>query len=113
MTDRRSTSGPQAVVSLVTLLLMPPLGPIVWILMSGNDRPAYLRSRLVLAGLTLLVLSALPLLYVILATPSGLPQQARPNPIGLGLIFVAGIAVSTVMATAGAMLTYVALGREA
>ena len=100
-------------VSLVTLLLMPPLGPIVWILMSGNDRPAYLRSRLVLAGLTLLVLSALPLLYVIVSTPSGLPQQARPNPVGLGLIFVAGIAVGTVMTTAGAMLTHVALGREA
>ena len=51
--------------SLVTPLLVPPLAPIIWILMSGSDRPAYLRSRLVRAGIAVLALSALSLLYVI------------------------------------------------
>jgi hypothetical protein len=47
----------------------------------------YLRSRLVVAGLVLLVLGSGPLWGIVLAAELGLWPDPNPNPIGPGLLF--------------------------
>ena len=103
--ERRSTA------TLVALLLLPPLAPVTWILLSGAHRARFLRSALVRAGLAVLLLCPLPLVGVIAAASLGLTAEANPNPIGFGLLFVAGGVLATVLLVAGTMLTEMAIRR--
>jgi hypothetical protein len=102
----------RSLVTLACLLLAPPLAPFIWIALSGDERPVYLRSMWVRAGLTVLVLSALPLLFVgALGHRLGLTSDPNPNPIGLGLLFVAGALLGAILAAIGAFTTARAIRR--
>ena len=103
--DRRSTA------TLVALLLLPPLAPVTWIVLSGADRVRFLRSWLVRAGLAVLVLCPLPLLAVIAGAALGLTADPNPNPVGFGLLFVVGGVLATILLTAGTLLTEMAIRR--
>jgi hypothetical protein len=94
-------------------VLAPPLAPFVWIMTSGDERPAYLRSSWVRAGLGVLVLSALPLLVVgTFGYQLGLTSDPDPNPIGFGLLFVAGALLGAILVAIGAFVTAAALRRD-
>ena len=60
-----------------------------------------MRSRWVRAGLLIVLISAAPLLLVATASSFGLWPDPAPNPIGLGLLLVAGGALGTVVAAIG------------
>jgi hypothetical protein len=85
-------------------LVLPPLGLIVWIALSGSQRRDYLQSRWVYGGLTLIVISAAPLVLVASAVWLSVWPDPDPNPIGLGLLLVAGSAFGTVLAAIGIVL---------
>jgi hypothetical protein len=69
--------------------------------LSGSHRGEYWRSTWVRAGLGLVGGSAVPLLIVGVAAALGLLSDPNPNPIGLGLLFLAGGIVGTVLAAVG------------
>ena len=48
---------------------------------------AYLQSRWVKVGLSLLIAGAAPLVFIILAAAIGLWPDPNPNPVGPGLLF--------------------------
>jgi hypothetical protein len=48
---------------------------------------AYWQSRWVKIGITLLVVGAAPLIFIIIAAAVGLWPDPNPNPIGPGLLF--------------------------
>lgn len=112
MTRESHAGQARLVVSIVLLLVMPPLGPIAWIALSGPDRGAYLRSRLVRAGAAVVLLPMLPMLWVIATTPSGLSPAEQPNPVGLGLLAVAGALAGTVLLMSGTLMTFLELRRR-
>lgn len=89
----------------IALLILPPFAPLTWIWLSGSERARFLSSWLVRTGLAVFVLCPLPLLAVIAAAALGLTDDPNPNPIGFGLLFVAGGVISTVLLTAGVLLT--------
>jgi hypothetical protein len=88
----------------VALLILPPLAPLTWILLSGAHRGRFLASWLVRVGLAVFLLCPLPLLGVIAAASMGLTDDPNPNPIGFGLLFVAGGVLATILLTAGTFL---------
>jgi hypothetical protein len=47
----------------------------------------YLRSKLVVAGIVVLILGSAPLLFIIIAAKLGLWPDPDPNPVGPGIIF--------------------------
>ena len=72
----------------------------------------YLRSSWVQAGLGVLVLSALPLLVMgVFGHRLGLTSDPSPNPIGLGLLFVAGALLGAILTAIGAFATAGAIRR--
>ncbi|MBM4198046.1 MAG: hypothetical protein FJ197_13350 [Gammaproteobacteria bacterium] len=75
-----------------------PLALPAWILLSGSGRAVYWSSRWVRWAAWIFVATTLPLLVVGLAGES--------NPIGLGLLFVAGSAVASVMALVGVLTAH-------
>jgi hypothetical protein len=81
----------------------PPLGLLAWVLGSEAERPAYLRSWWVRAGLALLALGSAPLIAVAVAAKVGLWPDPNPNPIGLGLLFAAAAALATACLAIGAV----------
>lgn len=102
----------RALLTLACLLLAPPLAPFAWIAASGDERRVYLRSAWVRAGIGVLVLSTLPLLIVgVLGYRLGLTSDPNPNPIGLGLLFVAGAMLGAILAAIGAFTTARAIRR--
>jgi hypothetical protein len=102
----------RTLVTLACLVTAPPLAPFAWIAASGDERPAYLRSSWVRAGIGVLALSALPLLVVgTVGYRLGLTSDPEPNPVGLGLLFVAGAVVGAILAAIGAFTTAGALSR--
>lgn len=99
-------------LTLLCCVLAPPLAPFVWIMTSGDERPVYLRSSWVRAGLGVLVLSALPLLVVgTFGYRLGLTSDPNPNPVGLGLLFVAGALLGAILTAIGAFATAAAIRR--
>ena len=48
---------------------------------------AYLKSRWVRVGVTLLILGSGPLVFIIVAAAVGLWPDPNPNPIGPGMLF--------------------------
>jgi hypothetical protein len=81
---------------LLLCVVAPPVGLLAWIFGSRAERPAYLRSWWVRAGLALLLVGSAPLVAIILAAELGLWPDPNPNAIGPGLLFFG----SAVMATA-------------
>jgi hypothetical protein len=96
-------------VVLFLCLLAPPLGLITWVLGNGAQRDAYLRSRWVRAGLTLLVLGSAPLVGIIVAAKIGLWPDAHPNPVGPGLLFFASGVLATGCLAIGAVWVWLEL----
>jgi len=79
------------------MLVVPPLGLLAWIALSGSQRSAYLRSGWVRWGLGIGIGGAVPLLVVGLADP-------QSNPIGLGLLFLACGGLGTILLAVGVMI---------
>lgn len=94
----------RGILTLLLALSAPPLALVAWILLSGGERPAYLRSPWVRLGAGLVLLGALPLLVVVVAAAIGLWPDPNPNPIGLGLLFLAAGALGCVLALIGTLL---------
>lgn len=102
----------RALLTLACTLLAPPLAPLAWIFASGEERPIYLRSKWVRVGLGCMALSALPLLVVgVFGYRLGLTADPDPNPIGLGLLFLAGAVIGAILVALGAFTTAAAIRR--
>ena len=82
-----------ATVALAVLAL--PLALPAWILLSGSRRADYWRSPWVRWGSWIFAASTLPLLMV------GVLSGPGANPIGLGLLFLAGLIVGSALALIG------------
>jgi len=91
-------------VTIVLTILAPPLGLAGWILLSGSDRAVYLRSPWFKAGVAIICLGALPLVIVGLLSWLGLLSDPNPNPIGLGLLFMAATALGCIAILIGIVL---------
>lgn len=100
------------IASLIALVIVPPLAPVVWVALSGPDRPEYLRSWWIRGGIAVLLICAAPLLAVVIASALGLLSDPNPNPIGFGLLFVAGAAVETVLVSIGAITVWTRLRKS-
>jgi hypothetical protein len=88
-------------LTIVLIPLAPPLALVTWILLSGGQRAAYLRSPWFRTGIVTLSLGAAPLLLVIGATAAGLWPDPNPNPVGLGFLFLAAGVVACVLVFIG------------
>ena len=97
MTDLTPPSKLRIPVTVVLLVLVPPFGLVAWILLSGSYRGDYLRAPLVRAGFGIAIVSALPLLSVVALSALGVWPDPNPNPIGFGLLLVAGGGLGTVI----------------
>ena len=85
-------------------VILPPVGLLAWIGLSGSSRAEYFRSTWVRAGLGIVAVSVAPLLVVVTLASLGLWPDPDPNPIGLGLLLVAGGAFGTIVAAVGVLL---------
>jgi len=104
--------GRRVLLTLACLCLAPPLAPMVWIVASGDERATYLRSTWVRAGLACMALGALPLLvFAVFGRQLGLTSDPNPNPIGLGLLFLAGAVAGAILTGIGAFRTATAIRR--
>jgi uncharacterized membrane protein len=108
----RSPQGVSLLIAIACVFLAPPLMPFVWATLAPA-RATYWRARLLQIAVAILVLAALPLLAVIVASALGLTRDPNPNPIGPGLIFTAGVLVSAALALVSVVKTWLALGRDA
>ncbi len=105
MDDFDSPSSLRIPVAVLLGLMLPPLGVLAWIgLSGGSQRRDYLQSRWVRAGISIVVVSAAPLIFIIAATWLGLWPDPNPNPVGFGLLLVAGGAVGTMLTGLGILL---------
>jgi hypothetical protein len=104
MADFNPPSSFRIPVAVLLGLVLPPLGLLAWIGLSGSQRRDYLRSSWVRAGLSIVVFTAAPLLLVAAAARLGLWPDPDPNPIGLGLLLVAGAALGTILSGVGLVL---------
>jgi hypothetical protein len=86
---------------IILIPLAPPLALVTWILLSGGQRAAYLRSPWIRTGMIALALGAAPLLLVIVAAAVGLWPDPDPNPVGLGLLFVGAGVLACLLALVG------------
>jgi hypothetical protein len=91
-------------VTILLLLAAPPLALVSWILLSGGERPGYLRSAWIRWGFGIIVVGALPLLAVILAAALGLTSDPNPNPVGLGLLFFAAGVIGFILLFVGILV---------
>ena len=96
----------RAKVALILLLIYPPLAPVGWVWKSDELRAAYARSWLFWVGVALNVGSALPLLGVVVGDAAGWTASPSSNPVGLGLLWLAGTVVGTIAMTAGVLLRW-------
>jgi hypothetical protein len=101
MPDHVPPSSWRIPLTILFALLAPPIALVAWIVLSGSQRRVYLRSGWVRWGFGLAIGSALPLLAIILAAALGLTSDPNPNPIGLGLLFLAGGLVGTILVAIG------------
>lgn len=88
-------------VTAILIFVAPPLAPVAWILFSGSKRAAYCRSPWIRAGAAIFAAGTLPLLTVILLAAVRLWPDPDPNPVGLGLLFVAGAVLACVLLIIG------------
>jgi hypothetical protein len=99
------------VLVLLLCVLVPTLGLLAWIFGSGAQRPIYLRSWWVRAGLGLLLLGSAPLMAIIVAAKVGLWPDPNPNPIGPGMLFFFAGVVATGCLAIGAVWVWLDLRR--
>jgi hypothetical protein len=100
--DRSTAASPLRVPLTILLIpLAPPLALVTWILLSGGQRGAYLRSPWIRTAIITLALGAAPLLLVIVAAAVGLWPDPNPNPVGLGLLFLAAGVLACLLAFVG------------
>ena len=97
------------ILVLILCFLAPPVGLLAWVLGNERQRPMYLRSWWVRAGLALLLLGATPLVAIILAAQLGLWPDPDPNPVGPGLLFFFSGIVATVCLAIGAVWVWLEL----
>jgi hypothetical protein len=107
-----STAWPNALV-LILCLLAPPLGLLAWVLGNQAQRPTYLRSWWVRAGLTLLLLGSAPLVAILVAAKVGLWPDPNPNPVGPGLLFFFSGVLATGCLIIGVVWVWLELRRSA
>jgi hypothetical protein len=110
--DSRAPSALRVPATLLLAVFAPPLALVSWILLSGGQRSAYFRSTWIRAGLVVLVVGALPLLAVGLAASLGLTRDPNPNPIGLGLLFLASGVLACVLVLVGIVRVAIASRAE-
>jgi hypothetical protein len=91
---------------VLLVIFAPPLALVAWILFSGDQRKVYWHSWCVKGGLAIAVIGSLPLLFVGFAAGLGLWPDPNPNPIGLGLLFVASVALGSLLALVGVVWTH-------
>jgi hypothetical protein len=101
VTDDNPPSSWRIPLTILFALFAPPLALVAWIALSGSRRRVYLRSGWVRWGFGIFIGAALPLLAVIIAAALGLTSDPNPNPVGLGLLFLAGGLVGTVLVAIG------------
>ncbi len=96
--DPENERRPNGIVAILLFFLMlsPPIGLTVWIIAAGSWREHYLRSSWIRAGYGIIVLATLPLLLFRIFT-----SDPNPNPIGLGLLFAAGVVVGSISLAIG------------
>lgn len=100
--DRDTPPSPlQWPLTAILAITAPPLALVSWILLSGGKRELYFRSRWIRAGAATLAIGALPLLIVIVLAKVGLWHDPNPNPIGLGLLFVAAAVLASILTLVG------------
>jgi hypothetical protein len=90
-------------VSVLVGFVLPPLGLLLWIALSGSQRRVYLDSNWVRSGFGLAIGATLPLIAFIAAASLGLLSDPDPNPIGLGFLFLSGSAAGTIIAAVGVL----------
>ena len=88
-------------VTAILIFVAPPLAPVTWIVLSGGKRAAYWRSPWIRSGAATFAAGTLPLLTVILLAAVRLWPDPNPNPVGLGLLFVAGAVLAWVLRIVG------------
>lgn len=109
--SRSSPAWPNALV-LLLCFLAPPLGLLAWVLGNPSQRGAYLRSRWVRTGLTVLLVGSAPLVAIIVAAKVGLWPDPDPNPVGPGMrFFLAGV-VATGCLAIGAVWVWLELRQQ-
>jgi len=101
MNDDRPPSALRLPVTAILAITVPPLALAAWILLSGGRREVYFRSRWIRAGAITIAAGTLPLLSVIVLAKVGLWPDLNPNPIGLGLLFVAAAVAASVLTLIG------------
>jgi len=107
--QQRGPTGVSLVACILLLFIAPPLSLFAWALLSGSAREYYLRSSWIRAGFVIVVVSALPLTAIIIATSLGLTRDPNPNPIGFGLLFFLGGVVGSICCLIGDVLTWKSL----
>lgn len=107
MTRDRPPSRWRLPVVVLLAIFAPPLALVAWILLSGDKRKVYWQSWCVKGGLAIAVIGSLPLLFVGIAAEFGLWPDPNPNPIGFGLLFVAGVALGSLLGLVGVVWTHV------
>src|SRR4030095_295536 len=107
MYDCNPPSSVRMPVAVLLGLVLPPLGVLAWIGLSGSQRRDYFQSNGVRAEISIVV-SAAPLLLIIAAAWLGLWPDPNPNPVGPGLLFFAGAAIGTILTGLGILF----LGRN-
>lgn len=91
-------------LTVVLAVTATPLALVAWIFLSGSsERASYLRSGWVRTGGLLVSVGALPLIAILVAAQVGLWPDPRPNPVGLGLFFVAAGAAGCLLALVGVL----------
>ncbi|MCE9639742.1 MAG: hypothetical protein K8S22_06275 [Betaproteobacteria bacterium] len=88
-------------VTVVLAVVATPLALVAWIALSGGQRPAYLRSAWIRAGIVTVAVGAAPLLAVIAAAAVGIWPDPNPNPIGLGLLFLGAGVLACILTLIG------------
>lgn len=107
MVERRPPWRWRVPVVVLLAITAPALALPAWILLSGDQRQIYWRSRLVKAGLVIAVIGSLPLLFVGIAAELGLWPDPDPNPVGFGLLFLFGVALGSLVALVGVLWTHI------
>lgn len=88
-------------LTAILIFVAPPLALVSWIMLSGGKRSLYFRSSWIRAGAATFVIGALPLLAITLLAAVGLWPDPNPNPVGLGLLFVASTVLACLLILAG------------
>ncbi len=88
-------------LTAILTITVPPLALAAWIMLSGGKRSDYFRSAWIRTGAVTFAVGTLPLLTVIILAKIGLWPDPNPNPVGLGLLFVAAAVLGSLLTLIG------------